>query len=97
MEQLAIAVPDLDGYTPRDPEWGFMRMGYGEVFDIFFAVGLFKLAAQVGFFPDSVTQIFEKLISEEARHIIFFCYVWRRQRAPHCQTLVLHPACGGAR
>jgi hypothetical protein len=46
MEHSAIAVPDLDGYTPRDPEWGFMRMGYGEVFDIFFAFGLFKLGAE---------------------------------------------------
>jgi len=28
-----------------------MRVGYGEVFDIFFAFGLFKLAADANFLP----------------------------------------------
>ena len=72
MTHYAIVLPDPDTYQPRDPRWGFMRIGYGEVFDIFFAFGLFKLAAETGFFPDSLTQIFEKLIAEEARHIVFF-------------------------
>jgi hypothetical protein len=73
MNHYGIEVPpDLDGYTERGPEWGFMRMGYGEVFDIFFAFGLFKLAAEAGFFPPTLTEIFERLIAEEARHIIFF-------------------------
>jgi hypothetical protein len=72
MRHYAIVLPDPDSYRPRDPQWGFMRMGYGEVFDIFFAFGLFKLAAETAFFPDSLTQIFERLIAEEARHIVFF-------------------------
>lgn len=72
MEHYGIPVPDPDSYTPRDPEWGFMRMGYGEVFDIFFAFGLFKLGSDAGFFPESLAQIFESLIAEEARHILFF-------------------------
>jgi hypothetical protein len=72
MNNYGIPVPDADGYTPRDPEWGFMRMGYGEVFDIFFAFGLFKLASEAMFFPPLLSQIFERLIAEEARHIIFF-------------------------
>ena len=72
MRHYAIVLPDPDSYQPRDPQWGFMRIGYGEVFDIFFAFGLFKLAAETGFFPDSLTQLFAKLIAEGARHIIFF-------------------------
>ena len=71
MKHYAIAVPDPVGYT-RGPSgdscgWDMARCSIS-----FFAFGLFKLAAEVGFFPDSLTQIFEKLISEEARHIIFF-------------------------
>jgi len=65
MRHYAIVLPDPDSYQPRDPQWGFMRMGYGEVFDILFAFGLFKLAAETGFFPDSLTQIFEKLIAKK--------------------------------
>jgi hypothetical protein len=42
---------------PRDPRRGIRADGDGEVFDIFFAFGLFKLAAEVGFFPDSLTRI----------------------------------------
>jgi hypothetical protein len=38
----------------------------------FYRWSLRLAAAEVGFFPDSLTQIFEKLISEEARHITFF-------------------------
>lgn len=72
MEHYGIPVPDPDNYASRDPEWGFMRMGYGEVFDIFFAFGLHRLGSDAGFFPSSLAGIFERLISEEARHIIFF-------------------------
>ncbi len=72
MQHYGIALPDPEGYKPRDPEWGFMRMGYGEVFDTFFAFGLFKLAADTSFFPPSLVEIFERVIAEEGRHIIFF-------------------------
>ncbi len=72
MEHYGIPVPEPDSYTARSPKWGFMRMGYGEVFDIFFAFGLFRLATDAGFFPPSLSEIFERLIAEEARHIIFF-------------------------
>ena len=51
LEHYRIPVPDGGGDQPRDAEWGFMRMGYGECFDSFFAFGLFKVASDTGFFP----------------------------------------------
>jgi len=62
MQNYGIEVPEPAPHTPRSPEWGFMRMGYGGVFDIFFAFGLFKLAGDVNFFPPALIEIFEGLI-----------------------------------
>jgi hypothetical protein len=72
MREYGIEVPEPEPYMARQAEWGFIRMGYGEVFDIFFAFGLFKLAAEAQFFPPPLVEIFERLMGEEARHIIFF-------------------------
>jgi len=62
---------------PPDPPSGdlfraFADFGYGECLDAFLGFGVFKIARRAGFLPDAMFEIFETLIHEETRHIVFF-------------------------
>jgi hypothetical protein len=50
----------------------FADFGYGECLDAFLGFGVFKIARRAGFLPDAMFDIFETLIHEETRHIVFF-------------------------
>jgi hypothetical protein len=84
LAHYGIEIPDGAGERPRDAEWGFLRMGYGECFDSFFAFGLFRLAADSGIFPAPLVARFDGVMQEEARHILFFTnwVAYRRLHLP---------------
>src|SRR5215475_10903413 len=55
-----------------DIETRFKAFGFGECLDSFLGFGLFKIAWQSEFLPREMLKIFETLMYEETRHIVFF-------------------------
>ncbi len=77
---IALA-PEPVVARPKDPEWAFVRVGYSECIDSFFAFGLFESARRTGLFPPELVDTFEPVIHEESRHILFFVnwIAWHRR------------------
>jgi hypothetical protein len=91
VRRYGISVSPFDPpQPPRDPVWTFLRVGYGECIDSFFAFGLFEIGRRSQYFPQALIEIFDPIVQEEARHILFLVNwaAYLRGRAP----LALRPA-----
>jgi hypothetical protein len=80
--RIKVAIPPR--FEPQSLENDFLFAGFGECFDSFFAFGLFALAQKSGYFGPELIAIFEPVVQEEARHILFFVnwVKYRRSQLP---------------
>ncbi len=67
---------------PADLETAFIDFGFGECLDAFLGFGAFKTARESKFLPEGMFDIFDVLMFEETRHIVFFInyMAWREKR-----------------
>lgn len=67
---------------PDDLETAFIDFGFGECLDAFLGFGAFKTARQSNFLPAAMFDIFDTLMFEETRHIVFFInyMAWREKQ-----------------
>ena len=68
---IAAEEPALGPLGP-DPYRAFADFGYGECLDSFLGFGVFRIARNSGFLPDAMFELFDMLLREETRHIVFF-------------------------
>ena len=81
IERYGIDAPPMSLAEITTRREDFNVFGFGECVDSFIGFGAFALARQRKLFPDSLMDIFENVLNEEARHIVFFTNWWYYEEA----------------
>jgi hypothetical protein len=78
------ADPGPEQPLPQNLEAAFMRTGYGECIDSFFAFGMVALARDSQFLPHALLDVLEPIVQEEVRHILFLVnwVAYKRRQQP---------------
>ncbi|HTV74516.1 MAG TPA: ferritin-like domain-containing protein [Candidatus Acidoferrales bacterium] len=72
IERYDIKISPRPLTPPVATRRAFTDFGYEECLDAYFGFGLFGVAQQVRYFSEDFMLIFEPLLHEETRHIVFF-------------------------
>jgi hypothetical protein len=81
IERYGIEAPPLTiADAPVSPE-EFAVFGFGECTDSFVGFGAIALAREKGILPGDLLDVFDGVMYEEARHIVFFINWWRYEEA----------------
>jgi hypothetical protein len=86
LERYQIDVPSVPLSNLPVTRDDFVVFGFSECTDSFVGFGGFALARQKRIFPQDLLNIFEHILFEEARHIVFFINWWRYEEAQAGQS-----------